>query len=498
MSNTTNYNLETFDQTAAKSVYFETYRVAVAGTGATNLKIIDDQMKVNAEAVDDLAGAGRTTETVIDNSNTIALLENKQVSTITTIGTDTYSATVSGLTLSDGMPLVLNFGTNINTGASSFNLNGTGAIPIKIADATGTYVVLTGRELKGAMLVVYNTSLASFLLVKEAKENDRVDFSTSPGGKFLEGGTTDAGFLGFVPASNFITGSNLASAIGLSNGTLQNSDTPWLKYMYNGKICFTPLKTHRHSTTWDAIYNTGSVFGTGDEGILPVAGRIGTGLSISVADNSINTTTQHFLSGTDNSDTVAVVGDSITLKGWTTSANNGTFTVVSITNTKIVVSGGTLVTEVGNRLSKLYKTSNAVTQNRTVVISGLTYSVRLMRGTSNNPTNSYADSDRDGIGVEDEWNAIVLPLHIKAKTQSWVYPQYAGNTDYWGIDLTDEDLITLSTYGSGSFSWCQDVNDLTTWRRVIRGYYGASSLHSTHSWIVYSGYGFRPVLELIG
>ncbi len=339
-------------------------------------------------------------------------------------------------------------------------------------------------------------------LRKIANTRVQEDYTMAPGSKFLAGGNRDAGFFGFVQAADLITGDALALEIGLSNGVSQNSDVAWIKYIYKGKICFTPLKTHRHSVTWDAIYNTGSVYASGNEGTLPPMGRMGIELTIDAADNSINTATQHFLgdktSGMDYADAVAIVGDTVTLKGWANGANNGTFTVDSITDTKIVLSGGVLVSESANRLGKIYKTSNAVTQNRTVVIGGLTYKVRLLRGASNDPLNSSGDSDRDGIGPDDEWNAIILPLHQRAKTQSWIHPAYVGTTDYWGVDLTDEDLRTHYNFGSGSYSWCQEVRDITTWRRVYRGHVGASFLIWAHSWNVHSTYGFRPVLELLG
>ncbi len=327
-----------------------------------------------------------------------------------------------------------------------------------------------------------------------------VDFSGSPGSARLYAGDTNAGFLGFVPSAEFISGTALASALGISVGTSINADTPWIKYIWKGKVCFTPLKPIRHSVTWDAIYAAGAVYATGDEGTLPPMGRIGTGLSIDATDNSINTTTQHFLGdksgGMDYADTVGEVGDTLVLKGWSKSANNKSVTIESITDEKIVVSGATLETESGNKLSKLYKSTNAVTQNKTVTIGGLTYAARLFRGASNDPTNSYGDDDRDAIGPDNEWNAIILPLHEHAKLQNWIYPAYAGTVEDWGVYLTDKDLVTRYNYGSGSYTWCQDVQDLTSWRRVYRGHNGASYLYSHYSWFVTSYGGFRPVLEL--
>lgn len=328
------------------------------------------------------------------------------------------------------------------------------------------------------------------------------DYTDAPGPKFLAGGDRDAGWFGFVRPEEFISGDALATELGITAGTSQNSDTPWIKYIIDGKICFKTLKTVRYSIPWDAIYNAGAVYGDGSIGTLPPAGRLGTELTIDASDNSINTTA-HFLGGkssaNDYYDDVGAVGDTIVLSGWTNSANNGSFTIDSITDTKIIVSGGTLVTETGSRTSKMYNDANKVTQNAQVVINGLTYRVRLMKGGANDPLDSYSSGDRGSLGDANEWNKIILPLHERAKTQNWNYPAYAGSTEYWGADLTDRDMRTHNQFGNGSYHWCQETrDDAETYRRVIRGYVGASGLAADVSWFAFSGFGWAPVLELIG
>lgn len=327
----------------------------------------------------------------------------------------------------------------------------------------------------------------------------KVDYSDLPGNKTLIAGDKNAGFLGFVTSDELIKGSALALAIGLSSGTVINDTTPWIKYIWKGKICFHPLKPLRHSTTWDAIYNAGAVYGTDDEGILPPMGRAGVNISINAADNSINTANQNFLgdksAGMDYADTVGAVGDILVLKGWTNAANNGEVTIVSITNNKIVVSGKVLVTEAGGRSKRFFKKTNMKTQNAKVTINGVEGRVRLMRGASQDPLSSYNDADRDSIGPDNEWNACILPLHEHAKLQNWNYKAYAGTTADFGVYLTNKDLVTHYDFGSGSYRWMQETSDVTSWRRVIRGYLGASHLGAHFSWHVYTVYSFSPVLE---
>ena len=147
--------------------------------------------------------------------------------------------------------------------------------------------------------------------------------------------------------------------------------------------------------------------------------------------------------------------------------------------------------------------TDRVSQNAQVTIDGLEYRVRLFRGAADDPTDSYADSDKGSIGPDNEWNAIILPLHQRAKMQDWNYSAYAGTTEYWDVNLTDEDLRTHNSFGSGSYSWCQETRDTinadepTFSRRVNRGLLGASNLTASASSSVSSNNGWRPVLELL-
>ena len=291
-------------------------------------------------------------------------------------------------------------------------------------------------------------------LERVAETRTIADFSDAPGSKYLLAGDRTNGYFGIVQSSEFITGNDLATALGITAGTSINSDTPWLKLVRDGKIEFYPLLPLRHSITHNDIYNAGAVFGTGDEGVLPPNGRIGTNLSISASDNSINTTDNFQgdeTSGDDYADTVCVQGDTVILKGWSNSANNGSFTVDSITDSKIVLSGGNLVDEDNNKLGAIYENSKAVNQDATVVVGGLTYRSRLMKGGNNNPLDSYNDSDRDLVGVNSEWNNLILPLMLQAKTGSWAYPQYAGDVEDWNVHLTNKDMILHHDFGSGSY-----------------------------------------------
>ena len=85
--------------------------------------------------------------------------------------------------------------------------------------------------------------------------------SVVPGPTKLVGGNLQAGFYGEVPAKDFITGDELARRIGLTAGTSQFSNEPWLKFSYLGKVEFVAKKTFRYKLSWDAINAVNAVFG---------------------------------------------------------------------------------------------------------------------------------------------------------------------------------------------------------------------------------------------
>ena len=87
------------------------------------------------------------------------------------------------------------------------------------------------------------------------------DFSGSPGRTFLLAGDMDSGYFGLVSAGELISGTALASSIGLSNGAAFNSDAGWFKFAFRKKILFVAKKPMRHTISWDHIDAVGAVFG---------------------------------------------------------------------------------------------------------------------------------------------------------------------------------------------------------------------------------------------
>ncbi|MBG9977221.1 hypothetical protein [Ruoffia tabacinasalis] len=153
----------------------------------------------------------------------------------------------------------------------------------------------------------------------------------------------------------------------------------------------------------------------------------------------------------------------------------------------------------GRVVPTLSSGASAVTtkQETIVTIGGHRYSVRLMRGAGSDPLDSYNDADRGMPGELSEWNNLILPLHEKARLQDWAYPAHAGTTEDWGIGLSDEDLVTHSSAGQGSYAWCIEQSDVTPTARVIRGYNGDSYGNHNNAWYANSNYAWRPALVLL-
>jgi hypothetical protein len=79
-----------------------------------------------------------------------------------------------------------------------------------------------------------------------------------PGPQALQAGDTVNGFYGEVPAAEFFTGSQLATAVGAgSTGTLINDTTPWLKLSKDGKVIYIPQKAIRIGLSWNVLDGLG-------------------------------------------------------------------------------------------------------------------------------------------------------------------------------------------------------------------------------------------------
>lgn len=92
-------------------------------------------------------------------------------------------------------------------------------------------------------------------------EASALGINVGPGPQDLIAGNPGAGFYGEVPVGDLITGNLLASTIGLTAGTAQHSNEPWLKFNLDGKALYVAKKPYRHSISWDQINAANAVYG---------------------------------------------------------------------------------------------------------------------------------------------------------------------------------------------------------------------------------------------
>lgn len=138
--------------------------------------------------------------------------------------------------------------------------------------------------------------------------------------------------------------------------------------------------------------------------------------------------------------------------------------------------------------------ANCVFGGAVIEIGGLSYKVRLLSTATNDPSSNDSTSYH-----YSEWNKLMLPIHIKAKDESWKYIANVENDlEYWGIDFTDVDLNTGESDIVGG-SWCQESWTNNNGRAYMRGYINgdASEANIIVKTSTIISTGWRPVLELI-
>lgn len=89
----------------------------------------------------------------------------------------------------------------------------------------------------------------------------------APGSDVFVGGDPTDGFFGEVPTTELITGDDLANEIGLSAGTSQHSNEPWLKFAIDEEILYVAKKPYRNDVSWDDIDAVNAVY---DDASAPV------------------------------------------------------------------------------------------------------------------------------------------------------------------------------------------------------------------------------------
>lgn len=142
--------------------------------------------------------------------------------------------------------------------------------------------------------------------------------------------------------------------------------------------------------------------------------------------------------------------------------------------------------------------------DKQIIVDGKIYKVRLMRALDPSINPKAAASAYSGtVNHGSEWNRLMCQIHEQALNKSWDYPdnvesdigilEHSLGNGTNGM-YNDVDLVVKS--GDGSYSWCQEMGT-TTSHRLLRGLGGVSASNNRTSSTATSGYGWRPVLELV-
>ncbi len=209
----------------------------------------------------------------------------------------------------------------------------------------------------------------------------------------LLAGTYEQGYYGEVLATEFITGNQLASEIGLMAGTAFNSDAGWLKFSLDYKTLYVAKKPLRYNLNWDQINATGAVTGIAQ-----------------------------------------------------------------------------------------------------ITIDGKLYKVRLLKGRGDGLTTSISNTYDGKPTHNSEWNRLMYHVSGKPFANASNTLASEGITEGDWAQFSEAELLTNSTYGNGSISWCQDQADTA---RCGRGRNGVSYIVSIPHGTAGFTYGWRPVLELV-
>jgi hypothetical protein len=152
---------------------------------------------------------------------------------------------------------------------------------------------------------------------------------------------------------------------------------------------------------------------------------------------------------------------------------------------------------------------NAVYGDRTETIGSHDYRVRLIQGSTTDPTaTSFDTSCADDPGLDSEWNELFYRIHTDvpdcsdptigmpdgSSTSRHGGPQSAGSN--WA-EYTNAETGVYNSLNNGSACWAQETDGIDTSRRVRRGNSGLAGWVTFPLSLSNSNFGWRPVLEFV-
>jgi hypothetical protein len=181
LGNTTNRQYKTWDRVADANTNFIDYRDGSNGSGAdSNINKIDTDMQNAFNQITNLAGAGRTTETVKQNAIDIATFKNQvpQNITATTSSVNTYIATNSNITsYVNNLLIIVSFDTQ-NTGSATLNINSLGAKTLTKVDINGNVNNMSAGDLRVNRPILFRYNGTVFVAIS-SNSADQVNIADS-------------------------------------------------------------------------------------------------------------------------------------------------------------------------------------------------------------------------------------------------------------------------------------------------------------------------------
>ncbi len=138
-----------------------------------------------------------------------------------------------------------------------------------------------------------------------------------------------------------------------------------------------------------------------------------------------------------------------------------------------------------------------IVYGKEITIGSNQYICRLIKSGLTDPMDATVGYDTEPTWGS-EWNRLMYP--ICAPTGNATYDVFNPNGPQpgaWASYNQTDDLILLSSGGSGSYTWCQETHSLNTGFRSLRGYNGVSGVVPNTSSNASSARGWRPLLELV-
>ncbi len=146
-----------------------------------------------------------------------------------------------------------------------------------------------------------------------------------------------------------------------------------------------------------------------------------------------------------------------------------------------------------------------IVYGKEITIQGKQYICRLIKGANSDPNNDTRNTPDPPGTWGSEWNRLLYPICAPTGNPEWDVINDTSSLGFgaWANYAQDTDLgliyKTAPGYdgADGAFSWCQEKNSSDSRFRVIRGSYGVSMYSAWTYTAISTGYGWRPLLELV-